>query len=260
MRFWLGTHMAQWLGHAGVPLFVARPRLVRCGGSLPRAIESWALDSGGFSELRLHGGWTIDAPEYIAQAERFASEVGLLEWAAPQDWMVEPSMLARTGRTVAHHQWLTVVNFLQLRSAGSSVHFVPVLQGWTLDDYLRHVEMYERNGVQLADEWLVGVGSVCRRQNTTEAGRIIRRLASEGLALHGFGIKATGLASFADCLASADSMAWSYRARRDHQDYPDKRRVCGCKGSCANCLHFALRWREQVVYGRLNQLRMGVAV
>jgi hypothetical protein len=34
--------------------------------------------------------------------------------------------------------------------------------------------------------------------------------------LHGFGVKLTGLESFGDELLSADSMAWSYAARRDH--------------------------------------------
>lgn len=39
-------------------------------------------------------------------------------------------------------------------------------------------------------------------------------LASEGLRLHGLGFKLKGLASAVQYLASADSLAWSYAARR----------------------------------------------
>ena len=40
------------------------------------------------------------------------------------------------------------------------------------------------------------------------------------LRLHGFGVKTTALASSVvrDCLYSADSMAWSYAARREGRD------------------------------------------
>jgi hypothetical protein len=40
---------------------------------------------------------------------------------------------------------------------------------------------------------LVGVGSVCRRQDEAEIGRIVSSLAGGDLKLHGFGVKKTGL-------------------------------------------------------------------
>jgi hypothetical protein len=66
-------------------------------------------------------------------------------------------------------------------------------------------------------------------------------LAGYGFALHGFGIKTRGLGRYAALLASADSMAWSYNARR-HTALP------GCPHrNCANCPRWALRWRERVL-------------
>jgi hypothetical protein len=56
-----------------------------------------ALDSGGFTELRLHGGWRTTAAEYVTVVRRYRDQIGCLEWAAPQDWMCEPFMLAKTG-------------------------------------------------------------------------------------------------------------------------------------------------------------------
>lgn len=91
-------------------------------------------------------------------------EIGRLEWAAPQDWMCEPFMPAKTGLTVAEHQVRTVENYLELRSLAPERPFVPVPQGWKLDDYVRCVDLYyELTGIDLAAQPLVGIGSVCRR-------------------------------------------------------------------------------------------------
>jgi hypothetical protein len=70
---------------------------------------------------------------------------------------------------------------------------MPVLQGWTLDDYWRCVDLYEQAGVPLADYPLVGLGSVCRRQATGEIGMIVRPLGAV-LPFHGFGCNTVGLA------------------------------------------------------------------
>ena len=51
-RFYLGTHQPQWLALLEVPLFVSHRRLAK-RTRLPRSCGSWALDSGGFSELAL---------------------------------------------------------------------------------------------------------------------------------------------------------------------------------------------------------------
>jgi hypothetical protein len=65
-----------------VPLFVSRRTLAPLR-RLPRARAGWALDSGGFSELSLHGRWTTSPATYVAEVRRFEQEIGALEWAAP---------------------------------------------------------------------------------------------------------------------------------------------------------------------------------
>jgi hypothetical protein len=245
VRFYLGAHHPHWLERAPFPLFVSHRRLA-ARRRLPRAVTGWALDSGGFTELRLHGGWRTTAAEYVAAVRRYRDEIGCLEWAAPMDWMCEPFMLARTGLTVAEHQTRTVANYLELRSLAADLPIIPVLQGWSRDEYHRCVELYQRAGVDLCAEPLVGVGSVCRRQAGGEIEAIVHSLASLGLRLHGFGVKAGGLARYADCLASADSLAWSFEARRAAP-------LAGCShANCANCLHYAAAWRERTLS------RMGV--
>jgi hypothetical protein len=244
--------LPHWLScprFAAVPLFVARQRLAS-RRRLPRACGCWALDSGGFTELSLHHGWTISVVQYVEEVRRIRDEVGGLAWAAPMDWMCEPAILAGTGLSVGEHQERTVANLLELRSRAPELPFIPVLQGWEVHDYLRCVELYERAGVDLRAEPTVGVGSVCRRQDASEGAAIMRSLAELGLRLHGFGFKVHGLRACADAMVSADSLAWSYAARYHPplpgHDRPGPGRRVG-HGSCANCPDYALSWRLDVL-------------
>lgn len=240
MIFYLGTHMPSWLERVDFPLFVSRTRLSG-RRTLPRARAPWALDSGGFTQLDKTGIWSITPAEYVDEVRRYRDGIGNLVWAAPMDWMCEPRVRARTGLSVGEHQRRTVANYLTLRDLAPDLPFIPVLQGWTLDDYLRCVDLYQTAGVDLAVLPLVGLGSVCRRQATSEIGAIVSALATAGIALHGFGVKTDGLRSYSAYLTSADSMAWSYGGRRT--------RPCahGTAQSEANCADFAAAWRARVL-------------
>lgn len=242
--FYLGTHQPGWLGWADVRLFVSDRRL-REFKRLPVAAAPWALDSGGFTELSAHGTWNNGPTpaEYAHRVRRYGRAVGRLEWAAPQDWMCEPFITAKTGKTVREHQWLTVDNLLDLRELAPDLPFIPVVQGYTIDEYLRHIDFYRALGVDLTREPLVGVGSVCRRQGTAEIAELFTELHAAGLTrLHGFGVKALGFRQFGHLLTSADSMAWSYHARRR----PPMAECLGHK-NCANCPRFALAWRGDLL-------------
>jgi hypothetical protein len=233
VRFWLGVHRPNWLERPGVPLFISRS-VLKGRRKLPRAQVDWALDSGGFTELTKHGAWTIDEETYLEDVHRF-DEAGRLRWAAPMDWMCEPHMLERTGLSVREHQQRTVENFIEL-DRRSIVPIIPVLQGWELDDYLACIDIYADAGVDLQTRELVGIGSVCRRQATSEIAGLVREIASHGISLHGFGVKRAGIATYGEHLASADSMAWSFRARR-RPPLPGHTHM-----NCANCFEFAQRW------------------
>lgn len=242
-RAYLGTHLPHWLNKrecATVPLFVSHRRLRRYR-TLPRAVGRWALDSGGFSELAMYGGWVTTAKEYISAVRRYREEVGGLDWCAPQDWMCEPTMLAKTGLTVTDHQNRTVDSFVRLADhLGDLV--VPVVQGWEHDDYLRCVDLYDARGIDLTTYRTVGVGSVCRRNADAAIGRIVRSLDGLGLRAHGFGIRSSAFVDLYGVMASSDSMAWSAAGRRRPDPTHGHRAA-----SCANCLAYALRWRSDLV-------------
>jgi hypothetical protein len=249
--FYLGTHLPGWLKTATVPLFISDRRL-RSYKTLPRATARWALDSGGFQELKDNGRWTLTPAQYAGHVRRYRDRIGRLDWAAPMDWMCEPAVIhggvlggqrfVGTGLSVREHQHRTVDNYLQLRELAPDLPFIPVLQGYTLDDYLTCVDDYTDAGIDLAALPRVGLGSVCRRQSTTEIHRIVTALADLGIRLHGFGVKTVGLHLYGDLLTSADSMAWSFDARRLQRPLP------GCTGhkNCANCPRYAYQWHRRI--------------
>ncbi|MEV4317107.1 hypothetical protein [Actinocrispum sp. NPDC049592] len=239
-----------------MPLFVSDRRL-RQYKTLPVATAPWAEDSGGFTELQTFGEWTVSPRQYAARVRRYHDEIGNMHWAAPQDWMCEPIVIAggRAGRlrfvgtklSVQEHQRRTVTNAVELSMLDADLPWRRVLQGYTKDEYLRCADMYAAAGIDLTQQPLVGLGSVCRRQGTKEAHDIIHALRAWGIRhLHGFGVKTLGLQRYGHLLTSADSLAWSEDARRK------KRPACGTvhpRGAknCANCLPYALQWRARLL-------------
>jgi hypothetical protein len=251
LKFFLGTHEPQWLHRHVGPFFISAIRLRRRRTDWPKAIGKWALDSGGFSELAKHGRWSIDAKQYAAEVGRWRSTIGGMEWAAIQDWMCEPIMLKKTGFSVLEHQMRTIQSYNDLRGIAPGLPWVPVLQGWEHDDYIQHFWLYQKYaGCDLTTVPLVGVGSVCRRHNTDMAENLIRELCGLGVRVHGFGFKTEGLRRCEPWLTSADSLAWSFRARKSWNH--DKKKLCARKdhrGSCANCYPWADEWRSKVLQG-----------
>lgn len=209
----------------------------------PRARGRWWQDSNGFTELNMFGSYQTSPEDYVAQTRRHADQIGNMEYASPQDWMCEPFVVEKTGLSVTEHQIRTIHSLLDLRELAPEIPWVPVLQGWRGVDYMRHIEAYGRAGIDLTQEPIVGVGTVCRRQGTHEGVDLFKLLSWYGLRLHGFGVKLSGLRKASRYLASADSLAWSYAARRRREPCPWGK----THKNCANCLPYALRWREQVI-------------
>lgn len=240
MKFYLGTHMEGWLQKdTDIPLFISYRRLRR-KKNFTKAKMSWALDSGGFSELSLYGEWTISPQQYLQDVEIYNKEIGNLDWAAIQDYMCEPHILQKTKLGIKQHQLLTCMSYMWLKSK-SDINFIPILQGWELDDYLHHRDLYYKFGVDLTTSQTTGVGSVCRRQGTNEIGQIMSRLHTEGISIHGFGVKMQGIEKYGKYLTSSDSLAWSINAR-----YEDPLEEC-THSNCANCFIYATQWRDKIL-------------
>ena len=251
MIFYLGTHEPTWLGTVDVPLFLSYHRMYdrlekgRKSAFRP-AKAQWALDSGGFTELDNYGKWTIPPKQYVKSVLRYRDEIGMLDWCAPQDWMCEDRILRKTGLSVRIHQDRTIQSYLDLKAMAPDLPVAPVLQGWLLQHYLEHIEAWERAGVDLRQEPIVALGTMCRRQDTLRASWIVREIAERGIRAHALGAKVTGLGTYSSLIASSDSLAWSMHALKQHLTYSPH---CHHKddGPCNNCRDWALAWRESDV-------------
>jgi len=247
MIFYLGTHKPRWLGTANFSLFVSRRTLSRLARKkpLPVALHPWGLDSGGFSELKEYGHWTVTAEKYASEVNYWNKFIGKLKFAAVQDWMCEPFILNKTGLSVLEHQTRTIDSYIRLKSISPAIPWMPVIQGFTEVEYLQHIEAYINRGIDLWEFPQVGLGSICRRQGTREAVKIIKGLSYLGLKIHGFGLKTQAFERGAhEYLVSADSLAWSLNARKSK---PHPQCVNSNHKNCANCFIWANDWRNKVM-------------
>ncbi|MBK8688982.1 MAG: hypothetical protein IPN24_11255 [Betaproteobacteria bacterium] len=203
--------------------FISVNRLRRRKG--PFAVGDWIMDSGAFTTIKTHGGYPEPVSEYAAQIKRWSGNGKLLA-AVAQDYMCEAHMLERTGLTVADHQRLTIERYDDLlRCDVGGATIMPVLQGYQPQEYVAHIRQY---GARLTPGMWVGVGSVCKRNgNVSAIEEVLTTIHRErpDLRLHGFGLKSTALRSglVVDLLHSADSMAWSFAARKQGRNAHDWR-------------------------------------
>lgn len=121
-HFFTGTHIPSWLARTTIPLFVSHTRLVG-RKTLPRAICSWALDSGAFSEIQRYGQFATLPTDYVAAVRRYSNEIGSMRFAAIQDWMCEEAMLQRTGLTIREHQRRTIVSYQTLKATAPEINW-----------------------------------------------------------------------------------------------------------------------------------------
>lgn len=216
MKFFVGLHRpshAKNFDRACISIGVLRKR------KGPFQVKDWIMDSQAFMTILKYGGYPHPPEEYAGQIIRWKDNGNLLA-AVSQDYMCEPDMLKITGLTVADHQRLTIERYDALLAADTGVYIMPVLQGYTPCEYVDHIRQY---GERLTPGMWVGVGSVCKRNGSPKRVLdvlIAIRTARPDLRLHGFGLKTTALANgtIRELLESADSMAWSYAARKQGRD------------------------------------------
>lgn len=198
------------------------------------------MDSQAFTTIATYGGYPHPVEEYAAEIRRWKNNGELLA-AVAQDYMCEPAMLAKTGLTVADHQRLTIERYDALLQCATGCYIMPVLQGYAPEDYVDHLRQY---GNRLAPGAWVGVGSICKRNSKPETVLAVLRAikaARPDLRLHGFGLKITALEypGVRELLATCDSMAWSYSARK--------------KGLNANDWRNAMTFKRRVELGKINE-------
>jgi hypothetical protein len=213
----------------------------------PLMDTDWALDSAGFtamlnwSKKGTQAGMAGVYPWTYSSYLSFANTCGA-SWYAVPDLCVEPA-IAKSEEEVNFRIRATATllegclrtlyawqNELVKRVSTDTVMNMvrpplPVLQGWSVDQYLRSLELtqavWERWQPWLAPPALIGIGSVCRRDlnhPTHGLWAVLDGLEGRlppGSKAHCFGVKGASLARLQSMpwIASADSMAWDFGAR-----------------------------------------------
>lgn len=207
---------------AGLPLLLpasswARKRLAP--PKLPAHLAgNVAADSGGFVATFHWGDYRYTPAEYVTWLDSFHPR-----WAATMDYCCEPEITGQNDGVVAERQRRTTemawLFWRQYRRAAWA--WVPTVQGWEPDDYVRHAralrplieEMRDYYGSGSPD-WRVGIGTLCRRASVSMIQQVTRMVAHElpGVPLHLWGVKLailSGRVALPDAVASVDSAAWN---------------------------------------------------
>lgn len=233
----------------------------------------WALDSAGFVAMNLlrqkgpQRGMAGIFPWTYEQYLNFASEMrpawhsqpdlcmepDLCIGAEEADWRLRATATLLFGSLMVLHEWQ---NQLARETSESVVRdllrpVVPVAQGWNLSQYLRSIDMmmevWEYWQPWVAPPSLIGIGSVCRRDLHHPEHGLLAILAGlegrlpPGCKVHLFGVKGAAIEkirSMFDFVASFDSMAWDYGARR-------KARAAGVSNTMLHRSAEMTRWMDK---------------
>lgn len=180
-------------------------------------IENFFVDCGAFSIFKKAGNYQTSVDDYLDYVETYNAEKFAL-----RDVPCNDETLEITGQSVHTHQERTVELHAEClaraRDRGIEASPVAAIQGETVDDYLRHIEMHREAGTLTYD---VGIGSLAGRP-LDELEEIVSEVGFElskgyGHRVHGYGISARALESHVVrmVLDSADSSEWSYGQYRD---------------------------------------------
>lgn len=103
----------------------------------------------------------------MAAGRRYGDEIGQLDWAAPQDWMCEPFIAAKTSLSVRRHLSRTVAGYLGLKELAPDLPIVPASRAGNWPITWNVQPLYEAAGVTWRRRpWLAWVRSAVGRRPT----------------------------------------------------------------------------------------------
>ena len=206
-------------------------------------IERLFVDCGGYHHMMTGGGEYHDSDEdYLEYLLKHRPHLYAL-----RDYPCEPDLLEGLGRTVEDQQRRTLDHHIQLydKVEGHTLadRAVTVVQGWTVSQYLNHLDALREHGLPMEH---VAIGSVCRRGYDEEIAEVVlavRDALPERSSLHAFGVKGSVLRfrEVVEALDSVDSAAYDYAASRVPSERAD-----GESFTWEDCARSNLNWRHEL--------------
>lgn len=202
------------------------------------------VDCGGYHHMMNGAGEYDDSDEdYLVYLLKHRPHLYAL-----RDYPCEPDLLEQLGRSVSDQQRRTLEHHVDLYNEVQGFpdledSAVSVVQGWTREQYLRHLDQLRDHGV-LTD--YVAIGSVCRRgydEDIAEVVLAVRDALPSKCKLHAFGVKGSVLRfeEVVEALDSVDSAAYDWSESRVPSQRED-----GVSFSWRDAARAYLNWRHQL--------------
>ncbi len=172
-----------------------------------KEFKSWFLDSGAFGSFFYDGGFNITLDQYIDFVDRVKPDY----WIS-MDMPCEPHIIQSPLNT--HERIEFTIDNTKILAKTNLPGFVPVIQGWTVDDYLYCANRMKFEGLIRP---YMAVGSLCRRGSQKDIVAILAALKQSlpHTQFHGLGTKINALiynnGEAMNYLDSLDTSAWQFR-------------------------------------------------
>ena len=201
----------------------------RKGKKFRRSFGLRFLDSGGYLMLLKYGHYPFSVVNYANLVARLNPT-----FYATMDFACEPDLISQESvrlRSVASRIEGTVKNAVKLAEWEGQLpgQMVPVIQGYTIDDYLHCLKLHNEAGT-IRD--YMAVGSMCRRTDGNEISEIVTQLFYAAnrygvYKLHYFGLKLSpnlepleGFIWSRDSAVALDAYDPALRAKRGGRRWP----------------------------------------
>jgi hypothetical protein len=186
----------------------------------PSKAEHIAVDSGGFVAARRWGSYPWSYEQYVDFIHAISRDV-TLDFCATMDYACERGVDRSVHATNVERIEATIENEQKLREIASGLHWLPVLQGNTLEERALDIELRQQAGMSPDD--YAGIGSICGR-SPSEAIRIMKFYAVRlpGVQFHGFGMHVRALDDdhVYHVTRSWDSYSWTWGRGLNDVDRP----------------------------------------
>lgn len=175
-------------------------------------IKRLFIDSGGFAVHKRFGEYPYTVEQYIEYVQYMMEKWPVTE-VAILDYPCEPTVNREIYSSNLDRIRITVDNAISCIDADHNIPWVPVIQGYSLKEYLTCWGLYQDAGIK-ANLW--AMGSVCARKKLGGIRTIVTALHKRTKQnLHAFGLT---LVSIRDpqvffALESSDSLAWNWYAK-----------------------------------------------
>jgi len=172
------------------------------------------LDSGGFSFFTKYSDYPFTVREYVKWiCEMQKVNNGKVKYAAIMDYPCEPSINRKAFKTNKERIEKTVENAIKCFENEIPAKWIPVLQGYALDEYIFCLDLYKEHGI-LTD--YIAIGSMCKRSNISEIVKIvyeIKKVYRGKIHVFGLTIKALRNVALFNLIHSCDTIGYTFACK-----------------------------------------------